>query len=65
MMKFIKSHMATIDGVEIFPIISLVIFFVFFTLLLIYVVRFTKERVKEVEQLPLEDGTTEFSPFNT
>lgn len=54
MLKFIKHHMETISGIEIFPIISFLIFFTFFVLLLVWVFRFSKEYVAEVEQLPLD-----------
>ncbi|HAB26526.1 MAG TPA: CcoQ/FixQ family Cbb3-type cytochrome c oxidase assembly chaperone, partial [Xanthomarina gelatinilytica] len=33
MLKYVKNHMETIAGVEIFPIISLLIFFIFFVVL--------------------------------
>ncbi len=54
MLKFIKHHMETIAGIEIFPLISFLIFFTFFVLLLIWVLRSSKEYIAEVEQLPLE-----------
>jgi cbb3-type cytochrome oxidase subunit 3 len=57
MLKFVKSHMATIDGVEIYPIISLLIFFLFFVALGIYVFRTPKKRFEEDSRLPLEDNT--------
>ena len=61
MLKFIKHHMETIAGIEIFPLISFLIFFTFFVLLLIYVIRSSKEYIAEVEQLPLE-GTDANDP---
>jgi hypothetical protein len=54
MLKFIKHHMETIAGIEIFPLISFLIFFTFFVLLLVWVFRSSKEYIAEVEQLPLE-----------
>ncbi|MGB3850418.1 MAG: CcoQ/FixQ family Cbb3-type cytochrome c oxidase assembly chaperone [Tunicatimonas sp.] len=54
MLKFIKHHMETIAGIEVFPLISFLIFFTFFVLLLIWVFRSSKEYIAEVEQLPLE-----------
>ncbi len=53
MLRFIKDNMTTIDGVEIWPIISLVIFFAFFTGLIWWVVKADKNKIKEIEQLPL------------
>jgi len=46
--------METIAGIEIFPLISFLIFFIFFVVLLIWVFRSSKEYIAEVEQLPLD-----------
>lgn len=55
MLKFIKHNMETIVGIEIFPIISILIFFSFFVGLIIYVIRMKRSHVKTMEALPLED----------
>ena len=55
MLKFIKHHMETIMGIEIFPMISLLIFFIFFTVLILWVVRSDKGYNTHMAQLPLED----------
>ncbi|WP_103069417.1 CcoQ/FixQ family Cbb3-type cytochrome c oxidase assembly chaperone [Aquimarina sediminis] len=54
MLKFIKGHMESIDGVEIYPMISLLIFFIFFAALFWWVFTAKKEHIKEVSQIPLE-----------
>ena len=54
MLKFIKHHMETIVGIEIFPLISFVIFFTFFVLLTIYVIKTDKKQIKEIANLPLD-----------
>ena len=54
MLKFIKGHMETIQGIEIYPIISLLIFFLFFVVLFWWVLTAKKDYVKEVSQIPLE-----------
>ena len=54
MLKFIKHHMETIVGIEIFPLISLVIFFVFFVGLFIYVAKTDKKQINEISRLPLD-----------
>ncbi|MFD0963798.1 CcoQ/FixQ family Cbb3-type cytochrome c oxidase assembly chaperone [Pseudofulvibacter geojedonensis] len=54
MLKFVKQHMATIDGVEVYPIISLLIFFIFFIALFWWVVRSKKEYIEKVSNLPLD-----------
>lgn len=47
--------METIAGIEIFPLISLVIFFAFFVGLTIYVFKADKKRFNEIANIPLDD----------
>ncbi len=54
MMKFVKEHLQTIDGVATYPMISLLIFFVFFALLFWWVFTASKAHVKEMGELPLD-----------
>jgi hypothetical protein len=54
MFKFIEGHMASIEGIEIYPIISLLIFFIFFAVLLTWVLTAKKEYVDEVSKIPFE-----------
>ncbi|WP_340065896.1 CcoQ/FixQ family Cbb3-type cytochrome c oxidase assembly chaperone [Ascidiimonas aurantiaca] len=56
MLKFVKHHMASIEGIEIFPIISLLIFFIFFTVLYWWVFSAKKEYIKKVSEIPLENN---------
>lgn len=56
MLKFVKDHMASIDGIEIYPILSLSIFFVFFVALFWWVFTAKKEYIKEVSEFPLDNG---------
>lgn len=55
MLKFIKQNMETIVGIEIFPIISFLIFFLFFVGLLIYVSGMKQSSIDEISALPLQD----------
>jgi len=55
MFKFIKQYAETIKNVDIYPIISLFIFFSFFLVLLVLVKKMNKERVKELSNLPFEN----------
>lgn len=55
MLKFIKHHMSTIDGIDIYPIISLAIFTLFFAGLIIYVFRSDKKLIDTVSRYPLSD----------
>ena len=55
MFEQIKHNMETIDGVAIFPILSLVIFFIFFLGLGIWVFSYKKEKIDELSNIPLND----------
>ncbi|MBT8187618.1 MAG: CcoQ/FixQ family Cbb3-type cytochrome c oxidase assembly chaperone [Croceitalea sp.] len=55
MLKFVKNHMETIDGVATYPMISLLIFFVFFTILFWWVFTASKAHIKEMGELPLDN----------
>jgi cytochrome c oxidase cbb3-type subunit 4 len=57
MLKFVKGHMESIFGIEIFPIISFTIFFTFFVGLLIFVASMKKAHISNMSDLPLEDDT--------
>jgi len=61
MFKYIKEYAATIDGVSIYPIISLLIFFIFFVALLYYVKKMDKNKIEELSNIPLDldEPTTE------
>ena len=54
MLKFVKGPLESIEGVEIYPIISLLIFFIFFTALFWWVITAKKDYIKKVSDLPLD-----------
>ncbi|NDF59956.1 MAG: CcoQ/FixQ family Cbb3-type cytochrome c oxidase assembly chaperone [Crocinitomicaceae bacterium] len=54
MLRFIKHNLTGIDGVAIYPIISLLIFVLFFTVMLIYVLRLRKKEIDEISAIPLD-----------
>ena len=56
MFEQVKHNLETIDGVTIFPILSLLIFFFFFVGFGIWVFSYKKERIDELSKMPLEDG---------
>jgi len=56
-MRFITHNLTEIMGIEIFPILSLMIFVLFFAFVLLRVVRMTKAEVAELSDLPLNDAT--------
>ncbi|TXE10015.1 CcoQ/FixQ family Cbb3-type cytochrome c oxidase assembly chaperone [Seonamhaeicola algicola] len=55
MLKFVKNHMESITGIEIYPIISLLIFFIFFVALFWWVVTAKKDYIKTVSNMPLDN----------
>jgi cytochrome c oxidase cbb3-type subunit IV len=62
MFKFIKQYAESITNVNIYPMISLLVFFLFFVVLLVLVKRMGKERIAELSNLPFDKD--EFSPNN-
>ena len=54
MFKFIKKYAETIDHVEVYPIISLVIFFLFFAGVLWFTYKMNKKEISEIKNLPLD-----------
>lgn len=61
MLKFIKGNLEQIESVEWYPMISLLIFFAFFVLLLGWVATAKKNYLNSVSNLPLEEE----NPQNT
>lgn len=55
MFKFIKKYAESMDGINIYPMISLVLFFLFFVVLLYYVKKMDKTRVNEISRIPLDE----------
>lgn len=54
-MKFI-NYLSDIVNVEIYPMISLIIFVLFFVSLIIYVIKSDKNYIKKMSGLPLENN---------
>ena len=55
MLKYIKTHMESITGIEIYPMISLLIFFTFFVLLFWWVFTAKKDYIETVSNIPLDN----------
>jgi cytochrome c oxidase cbb3-type subunit 3 len=53
-MKFIH-YLESIAGIAIYPLISLFLFFLFFTALLIYVLKADKKHITALKNIPLDD----------
>ena len=57
MLKFIKHNFDGIDGVELYPIISLLLFFTVFITMIVFVYKLPKKTIEEKSQLPLDNDT--------
>jgi len=55
MLKFVKHYMEDITGIEIYPMISLIIFFVFFVVLFWWVISAKKDYIKRVSNIPFDN----------
>ena len=53
-----KNVLQSIAGIELYPLISFFIFFLFFLGLLLYVVVANRQHISTMSQLPLQDNDT-------
>lgn len=53
MLKFIKHHLDTIAGVGVYPVISFLIFFGFFLLVLLWLRKVSRSHIAHMAALPL------------
>ncbi len=56
-MKF-ANYLTKISGVSIYPLFSLILFVLFFTLVIVWAYKTDSVTVEYIENLPLEDGNT-------
>lgn len=54
MLRFIKHNLTNMLGIEIYPLISLILFTVFFAFVLLFVWKMSKERITELAASPLD-----------
>lgn len=54
MLRFIKHNLTTIEGIDIYPLISLLIFILFFVIVLARVIRMSKAEVEELSNIPMD-----------
>ena len=65
MIKFVKGHLEKVTHVEIYPLISLLIFVIFFVLLFFWVFSRKKQYTEEMKHMPLhDDGIKANEEFN-
>ncbi len=59
MLRYIKHNLTGIDGVAIYPIISLLVFVLVFLAVFIYVARMKKKDIEELGNIPFDDDVVE------
>lgn len=52
-MKFI-NYLKSIAGIEIYPLVSLLVFFTFFVLLSLYLIKIDKKHLIHLKNIPLD-----------
>ena len=50
-----KSVLQSIEGIAIYPIFTLLLFFSFFVAMVVWVIRMDKKKINLLSQLPFED----------
>ncbi len=60
-----KDVLRSIDNIQIWPVISFVIFFSFFIGLLWWAFAADKKFIEEMSNMPLQDDTVPNEPLNT
>lgn len=58
-----KLILRSIDDIALFPVVAFVIFFIFFVLLFVWVIRMDKNSINHMASLPMENDRTP-NPFN-
>ena len=54
----VRNYLENIVGVGIYPVITLLIFFLFFTLLTVWVIYTRKQHYHQLSNLPLDNDST-------
>lgn len=50
----IKDVLQSVEGISLYPVISLIIFVVFFAILIIWMIKVDKKYIKKMSNLPLD-----------
>lgn len=60
-----KHYFEGIQNVEIWPIISLIIFFLFFVILILWIFKVDKKYIRKMKNMPLDNNELENSNNKT
>ena len=52
----IRNYLQSIEGVEIYPLISLLVFVIFFVVILVWMLKVDKNYINKMEKLPLDSN---------
>jgi len=55
MFKFIQQYAEKMDHAQVYPMISLIIFFLFFVVLLFYVKKIDKKSITTLSNIPFDE----------
>lgn len=55
-----KEVLRAMEGIDIYPVISLVLFFAFFVAVVIYVIKADSSHMNKMSKLPLENNNENF-----
>ena len=55
MFKFISQYTGSMNHEAIYPVVSLLIFFIFFVVLLVFVKKMDSQSIEVLSNIPLED----------
>ena len=64
-MKIVMNTVERIQGVEVFPIFSLIVFFLFFVIMAYLVFNLDKGYIEDMKNMPLEEDNNESSFTNS
>jgi cbb3-type cytochrome oxidase subunit 3 len=62
MLKFIKGHMTSIQGVDLFPVMAFLLFFGIFLLVIWWVIGMRRDQVDHMSALPLANDENQANP---
>ena len=57
----IRNLLESIEGIDVYPVIGLIIFMIFFIILLVWIFRLDKKYISEMKDLPLDTDNKDFS----
>ena len=57
----IRNLLESIEGIDVYPVIGLIIFMIFFIILLVWIFRLDKNYISEMKDLPLDTDNKDFS----